>query len=261
MKLNEIEFISVENRSVNNNPIAKVGHFMATQNGPASKRHDTFCWSCHCDGQVLECHECPRVFHHRCVQHHSTINSNWLCPECVAVRNAEKHNRLSLKTLRDMLTFAMERIKTVVDSQPFLKPVDTSEFPHYGDYIIYPIDISHLEGNIKKKGYTSTRAFLADFRWILHNCIVFNSTHSKLTNTARTLMKVIRLLALHIHRFFSIGILSSGLQTRNDRDRHLRRLLHARSHQKGHVVPGALQAAPFNHLGEIKSNLTQPNLT
>jgi len=177
-------------KSVNNNPIAKVGHFMEMETSPGFKRHDTFCWSCHTDGQVLECHECPRVFHHRCVQHHSTTVTNWLCPECVAVRNAEKHNRLSGDMLRDMLDFAMERIKTVVDSQPFFKPVSTDEFPHYEEYVIYPVDISHLELNIKKKTYSSTRAFLAEFRWILHNCIVFNSTHSKLTNTARTLMKV-----------------------------------------------------------------------
>lgn len=140
--------------------------------------------------QVLECHECPRVFHQRCVQHHPTTVANWLCPECVAVRNAEKHNRLSANLLREMLDFAMERIKTVVDSEPFFKPVNTDEFPHYEEYVIYPVDISHLELNIKKKVYTSTRAFLAEFRWILHNCIIFNSTHSKLTNTARTLMKV-----------------------------------------------------------------------
>ena len=84
----------------------------------------------------------------------------------------------------------MDRIKTVADSQPFFKPVDTTQFPHYEEYVIYPVDIGRLEENIKKKMYSTTRGFLADFRWILHNCIIFNSFHSKLTNTARTLMKV-----------------------------------------------------------------------
>ena len=41
-------------RSVNNNPIAKVGHFMEMETSPGFKRHDTFCWSCHTDGQVLD---------------------------------------------------------------------------------------------------------------------------------------------------------------------------------------------------------------
>jgi hypothetical protein len=38
--------------------------------------------------------------------------------------------------LTEMLNFAMERIKSVADAQPFFKPVDTEEFPHYTKYII-----------------------------------------------------------------------------------------------------------------------------
>ena len=30
--------------------------------------------------------------------------------------------------------------------------------------------------NIKKKAYGSTEAFVADVKWILHNCIVFNGS-------------------------------------------------------------------------------------
>ena len=38
--------------------------------------------------------------------------------------------------------------------------------------------------------YGSTEAFLADMKWILHNCIIFNSTASKLTSVAKSLVKV-----------------------------------------------------------------------
>ena len=32
--------------------------------------------------------------------------------------------------------------------------------------------------NIKKKQYGSSEAFVADVKWILHNCIVFNGSQS-----------------------------------------------------------------------------------
>jgi hypothetical protein len=47
-----------------------------------------------------------------------------------------------------------------------------------------------MEKNIKKKRYGSTEAFLAAAKWILHNCIIFNSTASKLTSIAKALVKV-----------------------------------------------------------------------
>ena len=65
-----------------------------------------------------------------------------------------------------------------------------SEFPRYNEYVVYPLDVTQLEQRVQDGRYATTRAFLADFRWILHNCIIFNSFHSKLTNTARTMMKV-----------------------------------------------------------------------
>jgi hypothetical protein len=37
------------------------------------------------------------------------------------------------------------------------------------------MDLSLLERNIKKRMYGSTEAFVADTKWILHNCIIFNT--------------------------------------------------------------------------------------
>jgi hypothetical protein len=47
-----------------------------------------------------------------------------------------------------------------------------------------------LEKNIQKKRFGSTEAFVAAAKWILHNCIIFNSTASKLTSIAKALLKV-----------------------------------------------------------------------
>lgn len=35
-------------------------------------------------------------------------------------------------------------------------------------------DILFVSQNIKKKMYGCTEAFLADVKWILHNCIIYN---------------------------------------------------------------------------------------
>jgi hypothetical protein len=48
------------------------------------------------------------------------------------------------------------------------------------DYISSSIFINHylhfLFQNIKKKMYGCTEALLADAKWILHNCIIFNGS-------------------------------------------------------------------------------------
>ena len=43
-------------------------------------------------------------------------------------------------------------------------------------YIYICVCVCVFFQNIKKKHYGSTVAFLADAKWILHNCIVFNGS-------------------------------------------------------------------------------------
>ncbi|XP_047105643.1 microtubule-associated protein futsch-like isoform X3 [Schistocerca piceifrons] len=52
------------------------------------------------------------------------------------------------------------------------------------------MDFSQLEYNIRRKAYGSTEAFIADVKWILHDCIVFNTQHTKLTSSAKYILKV-----------------------------------------------------------------------
>lgn len=52
------------------------------------------------------------------------------------------------------------------------------------------MDLCTLEKNIKKKMYGCTEAFLADAKWILHNCIIYNGGNHKLTATAKVIVKI-----------------------------------------------------------------------
>merc|ERR1711988_215054 len=96
---------------------------------------------------------------------------------------------LTVDQLCTLLKHALARMKSVPNSEPFLKPVDPLQFPAYKDYISCPMDIQSMERNIRRKQYGSTEAMLADCKWILHNCIIFNSPVSKLTST-KNIVKV-----------------------------------------------------------------------
>jgi hypothetical protein len=97
---------------------------------------------------------------------------------------------LTVDNLCGLLKHALGRMRSVSSVDPFVKPVDPNEFPAYRDYITFPMDLTTMERNIKRKHYGSTEAFLADTKWILHNCIIFNSAASKLTSVAKYLVKI-----------------------------------------------------------------------
>ena len=159
--------------------------------------NDAYCWICHKEGVVICCETCPRVFHLKCIQLDSSPAEDWVCPECVLIMTAENMDTrsramrlLTVDQLCTLLKHALARMKSVPNSEPFLKPVDPLQFPAYKDYISCPMDIQSMERNIRRKQYGSTEAMLADCKWILHNCIIFNSSASKLTSIAKNIVKV-----------------------------------------------------------------------
>ena len=160
---------------------------------------DGYCWLCHREGDVICCETCPRVFHAKCLQLEASPPEDWVCPECVLVMTAENMETrsramrlLTLDQLCTLLKHALTRMKSVSNVDAFLKPVDPLQFPAYKDYISCPMDIQSMERNIRRKQYGSTEAMLADCKWILHNCIIFNSPSSKLTSIAKSIVKVCR---------------------------------------------------------------------
>uniref|UniRef100_A0A4W5PFK8 Zinc finger MYND-type containing 8 n=1 Tax=Hucho hucho TaxID=62062 RepID=A0A4W5PFK8_9TELE len=75
-------------------------------------------------------------------------------------------------------------------TEPFQKPVSLEQHPDYAEYIFHAMDLCTLEKNTKKKMYGCTEAFLADVKWILHNCIIYNGGNHKLTATAKVIVKI-----------------------------------------------------------------------
>ncbi|XP_022538483.2 protein kinase C-binding protein 1 isoform X1 [Astyanax mexicanus] len=163
---------------------------------PQDGRNDFYCWVCHREGQVLCCELCPRVYHAKCLKLAAEPEGDWFCPECEKITVAEcietqskAMTMLTLEQLSYLLKFALQKMKQP-GTEPFQKPVCLEQHPDYAEYIFHPMDLCTLEKNIKKKMYGSTEAFLADVKWILHNCIIYNGGNHKLTATAKVIVKI-----------------------------------------------------------------------
>ncbi|XP_067904587.1 MYND-type zinc finger-containing chromatin reader ZMYND8 isoform X7 [Heterodontus francisci] len=168
---------------------------------PQDGRNDFYCWVCHREGQVLCCELCPRVYHAKCLKLNAEPEGDWFCPECEKITVAEcietqskAMTMLTIDQLSYLLKFALQKMKQP-GTEPFQKPVSLEQHPDYAEYIFHPMDICTLEKNVKKKMYGCTEAFLADVKWILHNCIIYNgdfciSANHKLTATAKVIIKI-----------------------------------------------------------------------
>ncbi|XP_051948046.1 protein kinase C binding protein 1, like isoform X1 [Xyrauchen texanus] len=163
---------------------------------PQDGRNDFYCWVCHREGQVLCCELCPRVYHAKCLKLAAEPEGDWFCPECEKITVAEcietqskAMTMLNLEQLSYLLKFALQKMKQP-GTEPFQKPVSLEQHPDYSEYIFHPMDLCTLEKNFKKKMYGCTEAFLADVKWILHNCIIYNGGNHKLTATAKVIVKI-----------------------------------------------------------------------
>ncbi|KAM9524211.1 MYND-type zinc finger-containing chromatin reader ZMYND8-like isoform 7-T9 [Salvelinus alpinus] len=159
-------------------------------------RNDFYCWLCHREGQVLCCELCPRVYHAKCLKLPAEPEGDWFCPECEKITVAEcietqskAMTMLTLDQLSYLLKFALQKMKQPA-TEPFQKPVSLEQHPDYAEYIFHAMDLCTLEKNTKKKMYGCTEAFLADVKWILHNCIIYNGGNHKLTATAKVIVKI-----------------------------------------------------------------------
>ncbi|XP_051279951.1 protein kinase C-binding protein 1 isoform X7 [Dicentrarchus labrax] len=108
--------------------------------------------------------------------------------ECIETQS-KAMTMLTIDQLSYLLKFALQKIKQP-GTEPFQKPVSLEQHPDYAEYIFHAMDLSTLEKNIKKKMYGCTEAFLADMKWILHNCIIYNGGNHKLTATAKVIVKI-----------------------------------------------------------------------
>uniref|UniRef100_A0A8C4NAR0 Uncharacterized protein n=1 Tax=Eptatretus burgeri TaxID=7764 RepID=A0A8C4NAR0_EPTBU len=108
--------------------------------------------------------------------------------ECVETQS-KAMGLLTADHLCYLLRLALQRMKHP-GTEPFHRPVSLEQHPDYTEHVFHPMDLGTLEQNVMKKMYGCTEAFVADTKWILHNCIIFNGANHKLTAIAKSIIKV-----------------------------------------------------------------------
>ena len=62
----------------------------------------------------------------------------------------------------------------ILQTEIFQKDVPEDLMAHYREYIFFPMHMGKIKNKVEHGRYQSTRAFLHDAEWILHNCIIYN---------------------------------------------------------------------------------------
>ncbi|KAK6628726.1 hypothetical protein RUM43_002542 [Polyplax serrata] len=92
------------------------------------------------------------------------------------------------------LTFILDnvvnnKLKTMQESWPFLKPVNKKNVKDYYNIIKYPMDLGTIAKKVSSHKYHNRKEFLADIELILDNCIAYNGKESPYTLKAEALVK------------------------------------------------------------------------
>ncbi|CAG2172980.1 unnamed protein product [Oppiella nova] len=165
---------------------------------------DTYCWDCHKNGVDFSCKACLRSYHQKCsslkrLLSQSVVDSK-LCPECTDIMGAEEGTNPSgcmqwlngnVEELSELLRYTIETVRAADKKNSFYDPVSATLYPEYRNLIVNPMDLSLIETNIHNKLYASTNSFLADIKWVYHNCIVFNSgVNQPLISEVKNILRV-----------------------------------------------------------------------
>ena len=84
-----------------------------------------------------------------------------------------------------------EKIKTMSESWPFMKPVNKKQVKDYYEKIKQPMDLESMSKKISSHKYHSRQEFVDDMKLIYNNSLTFNGEHSEFTMKAKMLLDVV----------------------------------------------------------------------
>jgi transcription initiation factor TFIID subunit 1 len=84
-----------------------------------------------------------------------------------------------------------EKIKTMQESWPFMKPVNKKQVKDYYEKIKQPMDLETISRKITSHKYHSRDDFVKDMRLIFQNSLVFNGENSEFTVKAKILIDTV----------------------------------------------------------------------
>ena len=84
-----------------------------------------------------------------------------------------------------------EKIKTMQESWPFMKPVNKKQVKDYYEKIKQPMDLETISRKITSHKYHSRDDFVKDMKLIYQNSLVFNGDNSEFTVKAKILIDTV----------------------------------------------------------------------
>jgi len=88
----------------------------------------------------------------------------------------ERKRKSPAVVLSDIFDIIIEKVKSMPNSAPFLKPVNIRDAPDYYTMIQNPMDINRIKEKIKAFKYTGRQDFEDDWILIKDNCIAYNQS-------------------------------------------------------------------------------------
>lgn len=79
----------------------------------------------------------------------------------------------------------LDKVMELAIAEPFLTPVDLSQYPTYAFIIEYPIDLSTIKTRFENHFYRRITAAQFDVRYLATNAEKFNELHSVIVKHAR----------------------------------------------------------------------------
>ncbi|KAB0802050.1 hypothetical protein PPYR_04236 [Photinus pyralis] len=84
----------------------------------------------------------------------------------------------------------LEKVMGLAIAEPFLAPVDLSQYPTYAYIVEYPIDLSTIKARLENNFYRRITAAQFDVRYLATNAEKFNEPHSIIVKRARIISEL-----------------------------------------------------------------------
>ncbi|KAK5650661.1 hypothetical protein RI129_001690 [Pyrocoelia pectoralis] len=84
----------------------------------------------------------------------------------------------------------LEQVMVLAIAEPFLAPVDLSQYPYYAYIVEYPVDLTTIKARLENNFYRRITAAQFDVRYLATNAEKFNEPHSVIVKQSRIISEL-----------------------------------------------------------------------
>ncbi|KAF5301599.1 hypothetical protein FQR65_LT08904 [Abscondita terminalis] len=101
----------------------------------------------------------------------------------------------------------LEQVMVLAIAEPFLVPVDLSQYPTYAYIVEYPVDLSTIKARLENHFYRRITAAQFDVRYLATNAEKFNEPHSVIVKHARIISELCLRIIKGLSENLDIGVI------------------------------------------------------